>query len=120
MEEITTLQPILPVVPGNLFVSLSNQTGKDLNVEGILDGTLSFGGVIIRDMHWGSTSLITTAAPGDHILQVRIWRSTPVVTNVVFSLESGSSNYVHVSIFRDEDDHFGFTVRKSRKALGIM
>jgi hypothetical protein len=58
-EDMTVDGAELQATNINLLIVLSNQTRREIAVGAVLDGSVSFGGSLIRDQHFGDSTTAT-------------------------------------------------------------
>ena len=120
LEDMTIEASGLQTTNANLHVVLSNQTHKEISVEAVLDGSIAFGGSLIRDQHFGDASLSTCAGPGMHSLEVMVC-GRPLTTNTFrFTTVPTMTNFIFISVLGDKQNKYRFEMKQSNKPFGII
>jgi len=119
-EDMTVDGAELQATNINLHIVLSNQTRREIAVGAVLDGSVRFGGSLIRDQHFGDSSLGTHVEPGDHALAVMIAGRPPVTNTFTFKTEPAMTNIVFIEVSGDGATKYRFKIKQSNKPVGIM
>ena len=120
LEEMTINGPGLQATNVNLHIFMSNQTHREIAVGAVLDGSLGFGGSLIRDQHFGTSSLSTRAESGDHSLALIVAGRPEVTHSFTFATKPDTTNIVAIEIYADRQNNYRFSIKQSTKPIGVL
>jgi hypothetical protein len=103
----------------NAHIEIINCTGRELSICALLDHSVSFGGAIIRDDHFGSIDMSVTLVPGTHTLSL-MTAGRPWHTNSLdFTTTAGMTNFVYVGVWR-RGTNYDYKLKQSFMPRSIM
>jgi len=120
LEDMTITGPGLQATNVNLHIFMSNQTSRELAVGAVLDGSLGFGGSLIRDQHFGTSSLSTRVEPGSHSLGLVVAGRPEGTHAFTFTTKPDTTNIVAIEIYADRQNKYRFSIKQSTKPIGVL
>jgi hypothetical protein len=118
LEDMTVEADVLQITNVNLHILLSNQTLREISIDAVVDGSIAFGGSLIRDQHFGTASLSTRAEPGVHSLDVMVCGSLPATNTFRFTTMPMMTNYIFINVWSDKQTRYRFEMKQSNKPFG--